>query len=402
MRHATAAPPRSGAVGIGPQLAGRPTPARAKHRQPTAGRHAASDRRGSARSIAASASSRAWLVAGDRLQARAQLGRRSAATPCGRPAGLQRAPAQQDQRDPAPQAIRSDGPQRRRREPTRTATAMARRTATRSTTADRASITSKIRGTTWRPTGLRTAGGDVDERPPARLRRAPAARRSPVGDRAPGRAPRPRRPSPGTRPAPIGVIGRCMPCATLTLKYTRSCSPRPARRGRQRVEGGDRPRLGEPQRARRRRSPTRCPAARRSAPRPGRPARPARHLPSVRQTSAGTVGRAAAAAACACRRSADVRRRPESVRVDRPGDDRLAQARGGVDHRLRAGRPVTGSAVNSTPAAGASTIRCTTTASRTRRVRRCPRRRGRPPPGRSTATPSTGAPRRARRRRRPR
>jgi hypothetical protein len=52
------------------------------------------------------------------------------------------------------------------------------------------------------------------------------------------------------------------------------------------------------------------------------------------------------------------------VGVDGPGDDRLAQA-GLASRVLRVRRPVTGSAVNSTPALRASTIRWTTTASAT-------------------------------------
>ena len=57
----------------------------------------------------------------------------------------------------------------------------------------------------------------------------------------------------------------------------------------------------------------------------------------------------------------------ETVRVDRAGDDGLAEARTGVHHR-RGPSPVTGSVVNSTPATAASTISCTTTASRTAAV----------------------------------
>ena len=58
--------------------------------------------------------------------------------------------------------------------------------------------------------------------------------------------------------------------------------------------------------------------------------------------------------------------RDEVVRVDRPRDDGLAEAGAGVYNGLMA-LPVTGLAVNRTPATEASTIRCTTTASRTPR-----------------------------------
>ena len=121
-----------------------------------------------------------------------------------------------------------------------------------------------------------------------------------------------------------------------------ACRSRRRRVGRERVERRDRSGLDKPQRARRRRWPTRCPAARRGAARPGRPARrAARSWSSVRQGRSGDVG--ARRASCrrrdgagwpaACRRSplhdgAAVGVDDEVVGVDRAGHHRLAEARG--------------------------------------------------------------------------
>ena len=202
-------------------------------------------------------------------------------------------------------------------------------------------------------------GRDVDEQP---ARPGSAARPGRPADRPPGRR-RPRRRAARrcSRNAdmPIGVIGRTRPWARLTQKKARGPSARPLG---QRVQRGDRPGLGEPERAGPRRSPTRCPAGHRTGPRPGGRARPARatcasvRLRAGRAAPADLLGAAAGArpdrdglVALPVLGDRAVALDHDVVRVDRAGHHGLAEP-GAASMTVRVRRPVTGSAVNSTPA----------------------------------------------------
>ena len=178
-------------------------------------------------------------------------------------------------------------------------------------------MTSKTSGHDLRPTGFRSAAVmSMNARSPAIAERGGPDHR--VDGRAggePGERSRPttrnaeqphRRDRPGQ---PLGQDG-----------VEVHAQARPPRR-RHRVERGDRARLGEPQRAARRRAPTRCPAARRSAPRPGGRGRRGR-APAGRSRHAAAAGR--------WRDRAPVDH--PVVGVDRAGDDGVAKARRGVEH----------------------------------------------------------------------
>ena len=200
--------------------------------------------------------------------------------------------------------------------------AVARSSSSRTTTAERASMTSNTAGTALRPTGLRsTAVMSMNARSPATPNATGPSIAStglPVASPAQRGADHPERRQPHRRDRAGAAPG-----PSRALRWTR----RPGRaRRRHGVERGDRARLGEPQRAVAVEGP--LDVLRRAEVRLD----PAAQLDEVAHLPVDEAGRPRPAPWVITRPSVD----QPVVGVDRAGDDGVAQPRRGVEHAAAA------------------------------------------------------------------